>query len=138
MQTADEWQRVFIIASVVHFVGILFYGIFASGEKQPWADPPTDDSWKPEDTLKSDGKMFSSYGAFQDGDSDKGGNYSTMNGNAVGTGNGQITRYDAEGYDSYESPYNQKCTFETPVFQTKEELVQVQSKDKYLTDDRDL
>ena len=32
-----EWQHVFLIASCIHFVGVLFYGIFASGELQPWA-----------------------------------------------------------------------------------------------------
>lgn len=37
---ADRWQKVFIIASVIHFIGVIFYGIFASGEKQPWAEPP--------------------------------------------------------------------------------------------------
>ena len=31
---------VFIIAGVIHIVGVIFYAIFASGEKQPWADPP--------------------------------------------------------------------------------------------------
>jgi hypothetical protein len=30
---------VFLIASLIHFGGVIFYGIFASGEKQPWADP---------------------------------------------------------------------------------------------------
>lgn len=29
----------FLIASLVHYGGVVFYGIFASGEKQPWADP---------------------------------------------------------------------------------------------------
>lgn len=33
----DEWQYVFIIASSIHFFGVIFYGIFASGELQPWA-----------------------------------------------------------------------------------------------------
>ena len=28
-----------MIASCIHFFGVVFYGIFASGEKQPWADP---------------------------------------------------------------------------------------------------
>ena len=40
LQSADEWEKVFLIAACVHFVGVLFYGIFASGEKQPWATPP--------------------------------------------------------------------------------------------------
>jgi len=39
----EEWETVFLIASLIHFAGVTFYGIFASGEKQPWADPPEDD-----------------------------------------------------------------------------------------------
>jgi len=39
----EEWETVFLIASLIHFAGVTFYGIFASGEKQPWADPPDDD-----------------------------------------------------------------------------------------------
>uniref|UniRef100_A0A8C6L7E6 Vesicular glutamate transporter 1 n=1 Tax=Nothobranchius furzeri TaxID=105023 RepID=A0A8C6L7E6_NOTFU len=38
-KTREEWQGVFLIASIVHYGGVLFYGIFASGEKQPWAEP---------------------------------------------------------------------------------------------------
>ena len=34
---ATEWQHVFLIASCIHFVGVIFYGIFASGELQDWA-----------------------------------------------------------------------------------------------------
>uniref|UniRef100_A0A8K9X817 Major facilitator superfamily (MFS) profile domain-containing protein n=1 Tax=Oncorhynchus mykiss TaxID=8022 RepID=A0A8K9X817_ONCMY len=37
-KTREDWQGVFLIASVVHYGGVIFYGIFASGEKQPWAD----------------------------------------------------------------------------------------------------
>ena len=32
----------FLIASLVHFAGVIFYGVFASGEKQAWADPPVE------------------------------------------------------------------------------------------------
>nr|AWJ68268.1 putative vesicular glutamate transporter [Hirudo verbana] len=39
-RTPEEWDVVFIIAGVIHIVGVIFYAIFASGEKQPWADPP--------------------------------------------------------------------------------------------------
>ena len=43
----------FVIASFIHFSGIIFYGLFASGEKQPWADPPSaqinGESWRPTD-----------------------------------------------------------------------------------------
>ncbi|XP_072549124.1 solute carrier family 17 member 7a [Salminus brasiliensis] len=37
-KTREEWQYVFLIASLVHYGGVIFYGLFASGEKQPWAD----------------------------------------------------------------------------------------------------
>uniref|UniRef100_A0AAY4C8W3 Vesicular glutamate transporter 1 n=1 Tax=Denticeps clupeoides TaxID=299321 RepID=A0AAY4C8W3_9TELE len=40
-KTREEWQYVFLIASLVHYGGVIFYGIFASGEKQPWAEPET-------------------------------------------------------------------------------------------------
>lgn len=39
VQTRLEWQHVFVIASMVHYTGVIFYAIFASGEEQEWADP---------------------------------------------------------------------------------------------------
>ena len=33
----------FVIASVIHFLGVAFYAVFASGELQPWAEPPKDE-----------------------------------------------------------------------------------------------
>ncbi|KAF2363470.1 Major facilitator superfamily [Trinorchestia longiramus] len=41
--SADEWQIVFVIASMIHFFGIAFYAIFASGELQPWAEDKEED-----------------------------------------------------------------------------------------------
>ncbi|XP_027977445.1 vesicular glutamate transporter 3 isoform X2 [Eumetopias jubatus] len=38
-KTREEWQNVFLIAALVHYSGVIFYGVFASGEKQVWADP---------------------------------------------------------------------------------------------------
>ncbi|XP_060778911.1 vesicular glutamate transporter 3 [Neoarius graeffei] len=38
-KTRREWQNVFMIAAMVHYCGVIFYAIFASGEKQDWADP---------------------------------------------------------------------------------------------------
>ena len=32
-----EWQWVFATASGIHFAGVIFYAIFASGELQDWA-----------------------------------------------------------------------------------------------------
>lgn len=42
-QQPDEWQTVFVIASVIHFLGVAFYAVFASGELQPWAEPPNEE-----------------------------------------------------------------------------------------------
>lgn len=56
---------------MVHFTGVVFYAIFASGEKQPWADPPHEpDTWRPEPTAVTDdttGKL-TSYGAVGKGE----------------------------------------------------------------------
>ncbi|CAG0919043.1 unnamed protein product, partial [Notodromas monacha] len=43
-ESSDDWRKVFIIASCVHFFGVTFYAIFASGELQPWAEPPVPSS----------------------------------------------------------------------------------------------
>ncbi|XP_015174625.1 PREDICTED: sialin isoform X2 [Polistes dominula] len=37
-KSATEWRTVFIIAGTVYLLGAVIYGIFASGEKQSWAD----------------------------------------------------------------------------------------------------
>ncbi|KAL2725286.1 vesicular glutamate transporter 22 isoform X3 [Vespula squamosa] len=37
-KSATEWRTVFIIAGSVYLIGAIIYGIFASGEKQSWAD----------------------------------------------------------------------------------------------------
>lgn len=34
----------FLIAALVHYAGVAFYGIFASGEPQPWAEPPREEA----------------------------------------------------------------------------------------------
>ncbi|CAF1315292.1 unnamed protein product [Rotaria sordida] len=66
----DEWAHVFLIASLIHFAGVIFYGIFASGEKQPWAEPPppttSNDAspWATNETNKrNDNDRFPSYGS---------------------------------------------------------------------------
>lgn len=38
----EEWSNVFELAGTIHFLGVIFYAIFASGELQPWAEPPSD------------------------------------------------------------------------------------------------
>lgn len=39
----------FTLAACVHLIGCTFYGIFASGELQPWAEPPAEEQqvWAP-------------------------------------------------------------------------------------------
>ncbi|KAJ8333897.1 hypothetical protein SKAU_G00412160 [Synaphobranchus kaupii] len=67
-KTREEWQYVFLIAALVHYGGVIFYGIFASGEKQPWADPELTSEEKcgfiDEDELAEEtGDITQSYGA---------------------------------------------------------------------------
>lgn len=69
LQTREEWQYVFLIASLVHYGGVVFYGIFASGEKQPWADPELTSEEKcgfiDEDELAEEtGDITQNYGGF--------------------------------------------------------------------------
>uniref|UniRef100_A0A8D8VEL3 Vesicular glutamate transporter 2.1 n=2 Tax=Cacopsylla melanoneura TaxID=428564 RepID=A0A8D8VEL3_9HEMI len=49
-----RWTFVFLIAATVHFIGITFYAIFASGELQPWAEPTSEEikSWNPMEQLQ--------------------------------------------------------------------------------------
>ncbi|KAK3576150.1 hypothetical protein CHS0354_016309 [Potamilus streckersoni] len=118
--SADSWQHVFIIASCIHFAGVIFYAIFASGEKQPWADPPEEDLWKPEDTLKDESKL-NSYGSLKE-------NVIHQNGsiqNGPFTYSGTIVNGTSPENDQYDGP----------LYETKEELVQKRLQDPYMSDD---
>lgn len=33
------WEKVFLLASLIHFTGVTFYAVYASGELQDWAEP---------------------------------------------------------------------------------------------------
>lgn len=39
------------MAAIVHYIGVVFYGAFASGELQPWAESKSldDKQWNPYD-----------------------------------------------------------------------------------------
>lgn len=39
LQSREEWQYVFSIHALVTTVELYFIQYYASGEKQPWADP---------------------------------------------------------------------------------------------------
>ncbi|XP_078048351.1 major facilitator superfamily transporter 9 isoform X2 [Augochlora pura] len=43
-KSPEEWRTVFIIAGAVYLLGAVIYGLYASGEKQSWAN----DQWKTE------------------------------------------------------------------------------------------
>ncbi|XP_063927557.1 vesicular glutamate transporter 1 isoform X2 [Zophobas morio] len=38
-ESRKQWRYVFILSALIHYAGIIFYGFFASGELQDWADP---------------------------------------------------------------------------------------------------
>ncbi|RZC34300.1 vesicular glutamate transporter 1 [Asbolus verrucosus] len=42
-RTREQWRIVFIVSAIIHYVGIVFYAIFASGELQEWADPTAEE-----------------------------------------------------------------------------------------------
>lgn len=48
-QAKDNWSVVFTIGALVHLFGITFYGVFACGELQDWAEPPVQEQtvWSP-------------------------------------------------------------------------------------------
>ncbi|XP_066141415.1 vesicular glutamate transporter 1 [Euwallacea fornicatus] len=41
--TKEQWRILIILSAFIHYAGIIFYGIFASGELQPWADPKAEE-----------------------------------------------------------------------------------------------
>ncbi|XP_059170865.1 vesicular glutamate transporter 2-like [Physella acuta] len=112
----SEWQYVFLIASLIHFAGVIFYGIFASGEKQPWAEPPGDETWRPEHTLKPNDENW------------KFSNHSNSHYNGGCANYGATTE---KGYDDFIP------TQYSPVYETKETFVQKPAKEKYYSDDSD-
>lgn len=109
-QTADEWQKVFLIASFIHFGGVTFYAIFASGEKQPWAEPPPEaegPSWNPlENAFKDDGPK--------------------PNGGPPAEATTTLTETQPPTYGTTDY-YPQQ-----PTYETRQEMVQQPSTDRYM------
>ncbi|KAF7636940.1 hypothetical protein Mgra_00003680 [Meloidogyne graminicola] len=66
-----DWVTVFLLASMIHFTGITFYGVYASGELQDWAEPKEEEEQKVWNAEKASearkfeeaGKRKGSYGA---------------------------------------------------------------------------
>ena len=66
LKNKEEWSHVFLIASIIHFIGVIFYGIFASGEKQQWADPKEEEDLNKlssNNETKGEDEKYKSYGA---------------------------------------------------------------------------
>jgi len=42
-KSVDSWQHVFYITALVYIIGAIFYGIFASGDRQEWSKMDRDD-----------------------------------------------------------------------------------------------
>lgn len=78
LQSQSDWEKVFLTAAIIHFCGVLFYGIFASGEKQPWAEPPlhSEPQWS----------VQAGYKAYGSTAYDVGKGYGSVNGNYVSNG----------------------------------------------------
>lgn len=148
---AGQWQTVFLIASLIHFAGVIFYGIFASGEQQPWAEPPTsshDDKWRPEQTLQQENNwkfpggvsgVGSNYGSTQSAVTDIGSSKAEMNGVLGGRGHGQGHGQDHGHYNSQQDPWGGvgngvvnpalAPSAYSPVYETRQEFVQKPNRD---------
>lgn len=129
VQAPAQWQTVFLIASLIHFAGVIFYAIFASGEKQPWADPPTPsapaaEDWRPQDALhgeKTEWHTNTSYGSTKSAVNDlqTSGVHCYVNNSGVDPWGVP----EAHNVVAVPPPYS-------PVYQTRQELVQKPNRDQ--------
>lgn len=63
----NEWGHVFLIASSIHFIGVIFYAIFASGEQQDWAvEKSEDDPMEMQGTANGEHKYGTETGYSED------------------------------------------------------------------------
>ena len=124
-QAAGQWQTVFLIASLIHFAGVIFYAFFASGEKQPWAEPPTSENrWRPEQTLQQQEggwKYPGTYGSTEAAANDINASRAEMNGVLdpwAARPNGGVTHVPTVP-QSFQ-----------PVYETRQEFVQKPNRDE--------
>ena len=132
LQKQEEWQRVFVIASIIHFAGVTFYAIFASGEKQEWAEPPDEEEptigqvpWPPQNRSPADGSggynQYSQYNQEKDPEefASKMMTYGTTNDAPGGVPGGVLGGVPGGA----------------PVYATSEEMVQEPGRDPYMNGD---
>jgi len=121
--TRDEWAHVFLIASLIHFAGVIFYGMFASGEKQPWAEPAsTNDNptspWSNNENLKTIDDRYTTYGAtITDGTTSSNPTQQSTD-PFSGIANGNYTNYPGRMNDSSTSGISSSIpmTIENPMY----------------------
>jgi len=154
MQTEADWKIVFTIASCIHFTGVIFYGFFASGERQPWADPP------PEELgilgLENDGQPFTGTWCLKTGGSSSTDSvygdvpqdryvkhhaelHSDTNGYSVSSADFSPDR-DSSSSSSDKKPQmfmTSRLTSNGPPYDVKTEIVQLPPSDLYMYDGED-
>lgn len=99
----------FITAGFIHICGVIFYGIFASGELQPWGEPPPDPNHIPNWKIR---QM-----------SIKGGPLPDMNGDV---------QANAQSMDGYPSNNYGSTKEQTSFYETKCEYSQPKPTDRYM------
>ncbi|CAP27041.1 Protein CBR-EAT-4 [Caenorhabditis briggsae] len=57
------WTSVFLLASLIHFTGVTFYAVYASGELQEWAEPKEEEEWSNKELVNKTGINGTGYGA---------------------------------------------------------------------------
>lgn len=109
------------MAGFIHVCGVIFYGIFASGELQPWSEPPPDPNHIPNWKLR----QMSIKGIPPD-----------MNGDiSGGAGDGfyQGSTYGATGPPQVPlAPYGQTGQQQTSFYDTRNEYSQPLPTDRYM------
>ncbi|KRZ05455.1 Vesicular glutamate transporter 3 [Trichinella zimbabwensis] len=96
----NGWVTVLLTAGLIHFTGITFYAFFASGEQQPWSEPPDEEiTCKATDmNMKTNPQNFNTSGSYGTVDSTS---FTPLTNNV-----GQIM-YDKQSEDSDWSYYQE-------------------------------
>ncbi|CAD6188417.1 unnamed protein product [Caenorhabditis auriculariae] len=65
--SSHGWTKVFLLASLIHFTGVTFYAVYASGELQPWAEPKAEEEpWANNSLVNKTGVNSGGYGAAEE------------------------------------------------------------------------
>ena len=147
----------FVIASCIHFSGVIFYAFYASGERQSWADPPqeeiqilnadTSDSPNPFMTSEMMSRLSSPDSLTSHAPPDRyvkqiirNGGYNPLFTNPIHQHNGngfQISSDSADDANGLKKEKHNlyvtsKLTSDGPLYDVTTETVQIESKDTWL------